>query len=164
MAELETASGAQALHLDRQPHWEHGYASTVHAAQGRTTDEVLIHIDSSQKSVVGRESWYVAISRARRGVEVFCDDQKRLPDAIGRVMGQVSSLESLECRQQVPAGQVVDKQQVRDPLRPPLPDSFDPGKIVEQSLERAEGRELAKEKEQGTDQQRGLSRGFGFER
>ena len=31
------------LDLGKDRHWEHGYASTIFSAQGRTTDEVVIH-------------------------------------------------------------------------------------------------------------------------
>jgi len=46
-------------------HWEHAYASTVHAAQGKTTDRVLVHLDTKYEKTIGSESFYVAISRAR---------------------------------------------------------------------------------------------------
>jgi conjugative relaxase-like TrwC/TraI family protein len=69
-------------------HWEHGYASTVHAAQGRTADSVLLHLDTQRSAISGRESWYVAISRAREGVRIFTDDRERLPDVIKKSMAQ----------------------------------------------------------------------------
>jgi len=86
----------QALDLDGVNHWDHGYASTVHAAQGKTTGEVIVHIDTSQRKVVGHESWYVAVSRARDRVTVYTDDSERLPRAIQRSMLQESALEAFE--------------------------------------------------------------------
>ncbi len=83
----------QELALDGPGHWEHGYASTVHAAQGRTTGEVVVHIDTTARAVVGHESWYVAISRARDRVRVFTDDATRLPEAVTRSLGQENALD-----------------------------------------------------------------------
>jgi ATP-dependent exoDNAse (exonuclease V) alpha subunit len=75
-------------------HWEHAYASTVHAAQGRTADAVVLHIDSERSQVVGHESWYVALSRARDGIRVFTDDVARLPEVIQKSMAQQIGLEA----------------------------------------------------------------------
>jgi conjugative relaxase-like TrwC/TraI family protein len=94
---IRTSEGKnQVLDLTQRGHWDHAYASTIYSAQGRTTDEVLIHLDSRQKSVVGQEAWYVAISRARESALVVTDDKDRLPEALKRVMGQKSAVEELE--------------------------------------------------------------------
>jgi len=96
-AQVRTSKGEdQVLDLTQRGHWDHGYASTIYAAQGRTTDEVLIHLDSRQRAVVGQEAWYVAISRARESALVVTDDKDRLPEALKRVMGQKSAVEELE--------------------------------------------------------------------
>ncbi len=113
-AQVRTARGIQILDLERQQHWEHGYASTVHAAQGRTTDEVLIHLDTKQKNVVGHESWYVAISRARHSAQVFTDNPERLPDAIKKSMAQESALEALEKKWGVGERDAGQKDMARD--------------------------------------------------
>ena len=99
-ARVETAAekrgGSQALDLDSQKHWEHGYASTIYAAQGKTVDEILIHVDTSQKAVMGHEAWYVAVTRARRGAKVFTDHPDNVPEAISRIMLQESAIEARE--------------------------------------------------------------------
>ncbi len=74
LVETELVQGHLTRHrldLGKDRHWEHGYASTIFSAQGRTTDEVLIHIDTSQKQVMGHEAWYVAVTRARSSLAVF---------------------------------------------------------------------------------------------
>ena len=89
---VETASGAQEVDLDRPPLLgEHGYASTVHSAQGRTVDSVVIHLDTRQQALSGQESWYVAISRARSESLEVTDDAKRLSEAIKKGRGPPSS-------------------------------------------------------------------------
>ena len=52
--------------LDRDRHWEHGYASTIHAAQGRTAERVLLNVDGRAGHMIGHESWYVRMSDGDR--------------------------------------------------------------------------------------------------
>lgn len=85
----------QTLDLDRDLHWDHGYVSTVHAAQGRTADRAILHIDTSESRLTGHESWYVSVSRARHGVEILTDDEARLPVVITRSMAKESALEEV---------------------------------------------------------------------
>ena len=71
------------LDLSRPLHIEHGYCVTVHSAQGRTCDRVLI--DADVGSAMANESlFYVAISRARKEVLLFTDDRALLPVAMSR--------------------------------------------------------------------------------
>jgi Ti-type conjugative transfer relaxase TraA len=55
-----------AFNIGLYPHIEHGYASTVHKAQGSTLDKVFV----AHSPGMGRESAYVAMSRHRVGVEL----------------------------------------------------------------------------------------------
>jgi Ti-type conjugative transfer relaxase TraA len=55
-----------AFNIALYPHIEHGYASTVHKAQGSTIDRVFV----AHSPGMGRESAYVAMSRHRVGVEL----------------------------------------------------------------------------------------------
>jgi conjugative relaxase-like TrwC/TraI family protein len=87
---------SQTLDLASEKHWEHGYACTTHAAQGSTSDKVIAHLNTRNASLVGHESWYVAISRARHQAQVFTDDVDKLPEAITHDMRQPSALEMLE--------------------------------------------------------------------
>lgn len=64
-------------------HMDYGYCSTVHSAQGQTTERVLIEADT--RSATANESlYYVAISRARSEVTIYTDDKAMLPEAMGR--------------------------------------------------------------------------------
>ncbi|MEQ8979905.1 MAG: MobF family relaxase [Deltaproteobacteria bacterium] len=83
----------QMLNLETQRHWDHAWAVTAHGAQGQTRGRALVHIDTAEKNLVGYENWYVAISRAKRELEVFTDDVDRLPNVIQRPMEQESALE-----------------------------------------------------------------------
>ena len=68
----------------RQPlHLDHGYCSTVHAAQGQTCERILV--DAEVSSAMANEAlFYVAISRARSEVTIYTDDRELLPEAMSR--------------------------------------------------------------------------------
>jgi conjugative relaxase-like TrwC/TraI family protein len=92
-AQILVHGRVQIMDLGHDLHWEHAYASTVHAAQGRTADRLLLHVDASQGHLLGHESWYVGISRARNEIRIFTDDASRLPAGIARSLEQESALE-----------------------------------------------------------------------
>ncbi len=83
------------LELGSERHWDHAYASTVHAAQGKTVDRVLVHLDSKHEKSVGSESFYVAISRARQEARLYADDQSRLRLMVGRSQQKQYALDAL---------------------------------------------------------------------
>ncbi|MFP5322362.1 MAG: MobF family relaxase [Acidimicrobiia bacterium] len=63
-AEADVVLGGQ--QLDHE-HLDHGYAVTVHRAQGATVDRAHVYVDGG-----GRELAYVAMSRARETTTVHC--------------------------------------------------------------------------------------------
>ena len=63
-------SDPQLRHLD--PAW----ASTVHAFQGRTVDNVIAVMEASHPHLTTQKSFYVEISRARHRAELVTDDRK----------------------------------------------------------------------------------------
>lgn len=79
----------------RDRHWDHGYASTVHASQGRTVERGIYHADSEQIAT-NREAWYVALSRAREEVRIYTDDAVTLREAVNESRGQHSAVEAVE--------------------------------------------------------------------
>lgn len=64
-------------------HLEHAYATTVHSAQGLTSDRVMIDADT-QSLTSARDVYYVAISRARHSAKIYTDAVASLPTAFGR--------------------------------------------------------------------------------
>ncbi|WP_265923378.1 ATP-dependent DNA helicase [Cupriavidus nantongensis] len=64
-------------------HLEHAYASTVHSAQGLTSDRVFVALDTKSRTA-SMNLYYVAISRARHEARVYTDSLVRLPEAISR--------------------------------------------------------------------------------
>lgn len=84
-----------ALDLKGERHWDHGYAVTVHASQGRTADRTVF-LAESQQLATNKEGWYVAVSRARDDLRVVTDDVAALKEAVGESRVQSSAIEAVE--------------------------------------------------------------------
>ncbi|MDO8451104.1 MAG: MobF family relaxase [Rhodoferax sp.] len=90
---IEKADGSLvALDSNAPLHLDHGYCTTVHAAQGQTCERVLV--DADIKSAMASESlYYVAISRARNEVAIYTDDRELLPEAMTRKDEKLAALD-----------------------------------------------------------------------
>jgi conjugative relaxase-like TrwC/TraI family protein len=75
---------------------DYGYCSTVHASQGQTCDRVLIEADAYSLTA-NKNTFYVAISRARHHAQIYTDDREMLPFAMSR---EVDNLNALDIHQQ----------------------------------------------------------------
>lgn len=64
-------------------HLEHAYASTVHGAQGLSTDRMMMDLNT-RSLTTGKDLYYVALSRARYDVKVYTNSRSELPAAISR--------------------------------------------------------------------------------
>ena len=80
-----TTSSGRTVDMDagKPMHLDHGYCSTIHAAQGQTADRVLIEADT-RSATANESAYYVAISRAREGATVYTDDRQALPEVMAR--------------------------------------------------------------------------------
>jgi conjugative relaxase-like TrwC/TraI family protein len=86
--------GAHGIKIDRSRpiHLQHGYASTIHSAQGLTKNRVLV--DANTKSLTSnRAVFYVAISRPRNDITLFTDDASKLAAAMSREPKKFAALE-----------------------------------------------------------------------
>lgn len=72
-------------------HFDHGYASTHYKAQGMTVDRAIINIDSSQKLLNNRNSYYVDISRARHKVSIYTDNKAKIGSQVGQWGKKITS-------------------------------------------------------------------------
>lgn len=54
-------------------HIAHGYTSTSYAAQGKTTQRVLIAMGSASAPAINAEQYYVSVSRGREMAKIFTD-------------------------------------------------------------------------------------------
>ena len=77
-------------------HLDHAWASTVHAFQGRTVDNVIAAMEANHLHLTTAKSFYVEISRARDRAELVTDDAKALKERLETVTGErISALEGI---------------------------------------------------------------------
>ena len=77
-------------------HLDHAWASTVHAFQGRTVDNVIAAMEANHPHLTTQKSFYVEISRARDRAELVTDDAKALREQLEAVTGErISALEGI---------------------------------------------------------------------
>ena len=80
----------QLRHLDR------AWASTVHAFQGRTVDNVIAAMEAKHPNLTTQKSFYVEISRARDRAELVTDNAEALRAQLEAVTGErISALEGI---------------------------------------------------------------------
>ena len=84
------AGDPQLRHIDR------AWASTVHAFQGRTVDNVIAAIEANHPNLTNQKMLYVEISRARDRAELVTDDKAGLKEQLEALSGErIAALEAL---------------------------------------------------------------------
>ena len=77
-------------------HLDHAWASTVHAFQGRTVDNVIAAMEARHPHLTTQKSFYVEISRARDRAELVTDDAAELRAQLQAVTGErIAALEGI---------------------------------------------------------------------
>ena len=77
-------------------HLDHAWASTVHAFQGRTVDNVIAAMEARHPHLTTQKSFYVEISRARDRAELVTDDAAELRTQLQTVTGErIAALEGI---------------------------------------------------------------------
>jgi len=85
----------QTIDLSQRKTWDHGYAETVYSAQSKTYARVYVLAPVSSPLVNG-QNFYTAITRARLGVKLWTEDEKRLVEKLEQRSGEkTSALEGL---------------------------------------------------------------------
>ena len=78
-------------------HIDHAWASTVHAFQGRTVDNVIAAMEANHARLTTQKSFYVEISRARDRAELVTDDRAALQETLEAVTGErIAAVEAVE--------------------------------------------------------------------
>ena len=77
-------------------HLDHAWASTVHAFQGRTVDNVIAAMEARHPHLTTQKSFYVEISRARDRAELVTDDAAELRARLQAATGErIAALEGI---------------------------------------------------------------------
>jgi exodeoxyribonuclease V alpha subunit len=90
----DATSGVAYLPPERLPPHEGALAMTVHKSQGSQFDRVALLLPQSQSPLLTREVVYTAVTRARRGVEVF-GDREVLRAALAKTVARASGLRAM---------------------------------------------------------------------
>ena len=100
-------------------HLDHAWASTVHAFQGRTVDNVIAVMEANHPHLTTQKSFYVEISRARHRAELVTDDAGALRERLETATGErVSALEGIGAAAERPPA----REKARDRGRQEMPD------------------------------------------
>ena len=86
---LEDGSATKLAEGDPQlRHLDRGWASTIHAFQGRTVDGIVAAMPTGNPDLTNQRAFYVAISRARDYAELVTDDARKLSGQLERATGE----------------------------------------------------------------------------
>ena len=104
----------QSLDTKANPHWDYGYASTVHAAQGATAESAIFVLRTKDRSdhsevaamsqaelnqvsrVVGARSFYVAGTRATHHFSMFVTNKVAAQQIVSQQQTKTSAVEELK--------------------------------------------------------------------
>jgi len=114
VASLEVNRGnaveSHSIDLDRNKHWDHAYASTVHASQGSTQQQVVFLIRTPEHEntavqerqlqqmakVFADRSFYVGVTRASHATRIYTNSTETAARAAGIKQDKTSAVETLE--------------------------------------------------------------------
>lgn len=77
--------------MQRNQHWEHGYATTVYKAQGQTAERVLVEASSADKALLNQKAFLVSISRQKDSLTIYTDSVSKLASTVERESGDKTS-------------------------------------------------------------------------
>ena len=72
---VDEAGQSRWFNLLGPQHMDYGWVSTIYSSQGKTADRVLVLMD---EKTTNRESFYVAVSRAKHGLKLYAADRDAL--------------------------------------------------------------------------------------
>ncbi|MFA7584957.1 MAG: MobF family relaxase [Novosphingobium sp.] len=85
----------QTIDLSKHKTWDHGYAETVYSAQSKTYARVYV-LAPVNSALVNGQNYYTAITRARLGVKLWTENEKKLVEKLEARSGEkTSALEGL---------------------------------------------------------------------
>jgi ATP-dependent exoDNAse (exonuclease V) alpha subunit len=91
----DRTNSVQKIDLADHKSWDHGYAETVYSAQSKTYARVYV-LAPVNAGLVNGHNFYTAITRARFGVKLWTEDERRLAEKLStRTGAKTSSLEGL---------------------------------------------------------------------
>jgi len=90
--EIQTKGKTQTVNPDALLYSDYRYVDTVHSSQGKTANYCIYAAGSGKSLTVGKESFYVAASRAKQEFKIYTASTKALGLSIGKSRGQENAL------------------------------------------------------------------------
>ena len=90
--EIKTKGKTQTVNPDALLYSDYRYVDTVHSSQGKTANYCIYAAGSGKSLAVGKESFYVAASRAKHEFKVYTASTKALGLSIEKSRGQENAL------------------------------------------------------------------------
>ena len=90
--EIQTKGKTQTVNPDALLYSDYRYVDTVHSSQGKTANYCIYAAGSGKSLTVGKESFYVAASRAKHEFKVYTSSTKALGLSIEKSRGQENAL------------------------------------------------------------------------
>ncbi|MEM7554613.1 MAG: MobF family relaxase [Cyanobacteria bacterium P01_A01_bin.84] len=99
--EIKTKGKTQTVNPDALLYSDYRYVDTVHSSQGKTANYSIYAAGSGKSLTVGKESFYVAASRAKQEFKVYTASTKALGLSIEKSRGQENALSLIMKQQQL---------------------------------------------------------------
>ncbi|MEM9507563.1 MAG: MobF family relaxase [Cyanobacteria bacterium P01_E01_bin.35] len=99
--EIKTKGKTQTVNPDALLYSDYRYVDTVHSSQGKTANYCIYAAGSGKSLAVGKESFYVAASRAKQEFKVYTASTKALGLSIEKSRGQENALSLIMKQQQL---------------------------------------------------------------
>ncbi len=90
-------------------HSDHNYVSTVYSSQGKTAKYVMYDADSSRALSIGKEAYYVAVSRGKEEVLIYASEPQALGVQIKVSRVNENALELLDAKVESPVAVGVEE-------------------------------------------------------
>ncbi len=97
---IQTKGKTQTVNPDALFYSDYRYVDTVHSSQGKTAYHCIYAAGSGKSLTVGKESFYVAASRAKHEFKVYTSSTKALGLSIGKSRSQENALNLIIKQQQ----------------------------------------------------------------
>lgn len=99
-------------------HLDYGYVTTSYSSQGKTCDYVLLSMSNLSGKALSSEQFYVSLSRAREGAEIFIEDREYIEAQLNRSSHRKLNTEILspETNQKIKSELSFDLDQLKNKL------------------------------------------------
>ena len=99
--EIQTKGKTQTVNPDALLYSDYRYVDTVHSSQGKTANYCIYAAGSGKSLTVGKESFYVAASRAKQEFKIYTASTKALGLSIEKSRGQENALNLIMKQQEL---------------------------------------------------------------